>query len=399
MLKAKGNLLVGQSGGPSAVINSSLCGIIEEAIKKEEIGEIIGMKNGIQGLLKEDLIDLRRQNPDVIKGLKRTPTMALGSCRYKLKEQEYDDILKIIAKYNIRYFLYIGGNDSMHTTHEIGRLAKEKGYELYVIGVPKTIDNDLLHNDHTPGYGSAARYNAIMATEICMDTISLKYIEVVKVVETMGRNSGWVTAATALAGKYSPHLIYIPEIPFNAEKFLNDVKTVYDYQGYVVIAACEGLKNPNGSFVAAFQSKMNIDPFGNPELGGLGQYLVDLIVQNLGLKTRLDKPGTMQRSSGSAISKVDADEAYMVGAKAVNLAISYITDKTVTLVRTSNSPYSCETGLANLEDVAIETRKMPPEFIKKDQNNITKAFIEYAAPLIGCPIHDYVELADIKPKL
>jgi len=390
--KLKGNLLVGQSGGPSAVVNSSLCGVIQEAMQHEQIEGIYGARNGVEGLLMEHIVDLRRERPSTIEGLRRTPTMALGSCRYKPADEDYERILDIFSANNVRYFFYIGGNDSMHTTHEIGRIAREQGYDIRVMGVPKTIDNDLAFTDHSPGFGSAARFEAITAGEMVMDTISLRYTEMVKVIETMGRNSGWVTAATALAGKFAPDLIYLPERPFSADKFLRDVETVFKEKGWVVIAGCEGLKNPDGSYAAAYQAGMNIDAFGHPELGGLGQFLVDLIVDNLKLKTRMDKPGTMQRSSGICISQVDADEAYMVGRNAVIGAVEGTTDKMVTLIREPGEAYHCTTGLVPLEEVANAEKLMPDEFINDEGNGVSAAFLDYATPLLGGPLPEYVNL-------
>ncbi len=388
----KGNLLVGQSGGPSAVVNSSLCGVIQEALQHEEIEGIYGARNGVQGLLKEDIVDLRREKPNTIEGLRRTPTMALGSCRYRPTDEDYERVLDIFSAYNVRYFFYIGGNDSMHTTHVIGQMAREQGYDIRVMGVPKTIDNDLAFTDHSPGYGSTARFEAITAGEMVMDTLSLRYTEMVKVIETMGRNSGWVTAATALAGEFAPDLIYLPERTFSEEKFLSDVDRVFKQKGWVVIAACEGLKKPDGSYVAAFQADMNVDAFGHPELGGLGQFLVDLIVEKLNLKTRLDKPGTMQRSSGVCISQVDAEEAYMVGKNAVKAATEGTSDKMVSLVREPGEPYRCTTGLVPLEQVANAEKLMPDEFINDDGNGVTPAFLEYATPLLGGLLPEYVRL-------
>jgi 6-phosphofructokinase 1 len=396
--KLKGNLLVGQSGGPSAVVNSSLCGVIQEAMRHEEIEGVYGARNGVEGLLKEHLVDLRREKPSTIEGLRRTPTMALGSCRYKPVEEDYERILKIVSAYNVRYFLYIGGNDSMHTTHEIGRTAHEQGYDIRVMGVPKTIDNDLAFTDHSPGYGSAARFEAITAREMVMDTFSLRYTEVVKVIETMGRNSGWITAATALAGDFAPDLIYLPEKPFSPERFLSDVESVFREKGWVVIAGCEGLKDRDGRYVAAFQAEMNVDAFGHPELGGLGQFLVDLIVDNLKLKTRLDKPGTMQRSSGLCVSPVDADEAYLAGRNAVRAAVEGTTDRMVTLVREPGDEYRCTTGLVALEEVANAEKLVPDAFINAEGNGVTAAFFDYATPLVGGPLPEYVRLENFPVK-
>ena len=393
MSDLKGNMVIGQSGGPTAVINSSVCGAVQEATRHDAISEIYGMLHGIQGLLQEDLVDLRREDPTVVDGLRRTPSAALGSCRYKLTDQDYQRVVEVCRAHNIRYFFYIGGGDTMHNTHQIGQLAAEGGYEMRVMGIPKTIDNDLALTDHAPGFGSTARYEAIIFSEMVRDTMALRHTEVVKVVETMGRNSGWVTAASAMADDYAPDLIYVPERPFVKDRFLADVEAVYERQGYVVIAACEGLKNPDGSLVAAFQDAMNVDAFGHPELGGLGQYLVDLIVAELDLKTRLDKPGTMQRSSGVCISQVDSQEAYMVGREAVRQAAEGTSGYMVTLERQPGEVYAATTGLAPLEEVANVEKLLPDEFINPDGNFVTEGFKAYTRPLLGGPLPNYVTLA------
>jgi 6-phosphofructokinase 1 len=386
-------MVIGQSGGPTAVINSSVWGAVQEAMRHEAIECIYGMRHGIQGFLQEDMIDLRRETLATLQGLSRTPSAALGSCRYKLTDTDYERVLAVCKAHNIRYFFYIGGGDTMHNTHEIGRLAAAEGYELRVMGIPKTIDNDLALTDHCPGFGSAARFAAVMFSEVVRDTMALRYTEVVKIVETMGRNSGWLTGASALADSYAPDLIYLPERPFSRDKFLADVETVYGRQGYVVIAACEGLRTLDGRLVAANQAALNVDAFGHPELGGLGQYLVDLVMGELHLKARLDKPGTMQRAAGLCISPVDAQEAAMAGAQAVRHAVEGGSGYMVTLVRESNQPYRCTTGLASLEEVANVEKILPDEFINETGNGVTAAFKAYTRPLLGGSLPDYVTLA------
>lgn len=389
----KGNMIIGQSGGPTAVINCSVYGAVQEALRHPQIDGIYGMLHGIQGFLQEDLVDLRQEEPSTLEGLCRTPSAALGSCRYKLTEADYDRVIDLCKAHNIRYFFYIGGGDTMHNTHEIGRRAAASGHEIRVMGIPKTIDNDLALTDHCPGFGSAARFEAVMFSEVVRDTMALRYTEKVKIVETMGRNSGWLTAAAAMADDYAPDLIYVPELPFNRDKFLADVAAVYKDQGYVVIAACEGLKNADGSLVAANLDTMNIDAFGHPELGGLGQYLVDLITVELKLKSRLDKAGTMQRASGVCISSVDAGEAAMVGREAVRQAVAGNSGYMVTLVRQPGDSYQCTTGLASLEEVANVEKILPPDFINESGNFVTAAFKAYTRPLLGDPLPDYVTLA------
>ena len=389
----KGSAVIGQSGGPTAVINSSVCGAVQELMNHVEIDGIYGMDHGIQGFLQEDLLDLRKETAATLEGLRRTPSAALGSCRYKLTDQDYERAIAVCRAHNIRYFFYIGGGDTMHNTFELEQRAAAEGYELRVMGIPKTIDNDLARTDHAPGFGSAARFEAVMCSEIVRDTIALRYTEVVKVVETMGRNSGWLTAATAMADDYAPDLIYLPERPFDRDKFLTEVEAVYKQQGYVVIAACEGLKRADGTLVAAFQDQLNVDAFGHPELGGLGQYLVDLIVAELELKTRLDKPGTMQRSSGLTISEVDCQEAYLVGREAARQAVQGTSGYMVALVREPGETYRCTTGLVPLEEVANVEKLLPDEFINQADNFVTDAFKAYTRPLLGGPLPDYVTLA------
>jgi ATP-dependent phosphofructokinase / diphosphate-dependent phosphofructokinase len=393
MTGPKGNMVIGQSGGPSAVINSSVYGAINEAMRHAEIDGIYGMLHGIRGFLREDLIDLRQEASDVLDGLLTTPSAALGSCRYRLQESDYERIIDVCRAHDIRHFFYVGGNDTMHNTHEIGLRALAEGYELHVMGIPKTIDNDLPFTDHCPGFGSAARYEAIMCQEIVRDSRALRHTERVKVVEIMGRNSGWVTAATSLADDYAPDLIYVPERPFSKERFLSDVEEVVRRQDYVVIAACEGLRNMDGSLVSANLDPLNVDAFGHPELGGLGQHLVDLCSTELSLKSRLDKPGTMQRSSGMCQSSVDSREAAMVGAAAVRQAIEGQSGWMVTLVRDPGPEYCCTTGLARLDEVANVEKLLPDDFINSEGNGVTEAFRRYARPLIGGSLPAYVTLA------
>jgi len=241
--KLKGNLLVGQSGGPTAVINSSLAGVIEEAMQHAEIGDIYGAVHGIEGVLKEELADLRAESKDSIAALKRSPSAALGSCRHKLKDADYEKILKILEAHNIRYFCYIGGNDSADTTHKIWQLAESSGYELRAMGIPKTVDNDLGFTDHCPGYGSVARFNAISTMEAGRDTEAIGLVDNVKIIETMGRNAGWITASCALARREeceAPHLIYLPERVFDMGRFLQDVKQVFGKWGYCLVAVYRG---------------------------------------------------------------------------------------------------------------------------------------------------------------
>jgi len=398
--KLKGNLIAGQSGGPTAVINNSLCGVIQEAQKHSDIENIYGMVHGIQGLLEENIIDLGRQKPEIIEGLRSTPSAALGSCRYKLQDEDYEKILDIFKKYNVRYFIYNGGNDSMDTAHKVGELAKSEGYELRCMGVPKTVDNDLGFTDHCPGYGSVGRWNAIATRDAGRDTEAIGIVDNVKIIETMGRNTGWITASTAL-GKDSedsaPHLIYLPERVFDEEKFLEDVESVYSRLGYALITVCEGLKDKDGKYLTASDRSIYADAFGHKQLGGVADYLCSIIADNLEIKARFDKPGTIQRMSSLCMSKTDAEEAYMVGQAAVENAIEGASGYMVSLVRESNDPYKCTTGLVALEQVANAEKPVPDEFINEAGNFVTDAYIEYAKPLIG-ELPEYVRLEKIAVK-
>ena len=392
--RLKGNLLVGQSGGPSAVINASLCGIIEEASKHSQIEQIYGMGYGIEGLLHKNLmINLTNLSPSVIKRLYHTPSSILGTCRYKLKEDEYEKVFDILKAHNIRYLFYIGGGDSMSTAHKIDELARGNGYPLRVMGVPKTIDNDLPLTDHSPGYGSAARFNAILTMETGLDGRAMQFPEPVKIIETMGRNTGWVTAAACLGKRKeedAPHLIYVPERPFIVDKFLSDVENTYRRVGWVLVVACEGLKDTSGELIAADKRELNIDAFGHPELGGVGEYLTELVKDNLKIKARYDKPGTAQRASMTCVSKVDLEEAYLVGKVAVQQAVKGEDGYMVTLVRESTDEYKCSTGLAKLEEVAGKEKYLPDEFINDEANFVTDKYKQYALPLIGEPLPDYL---------
>jgi 6-phosphofructokinase 1 len=396
--KLRGNLVVGQSGGPTAVINSSLQGVIEEARRHTEIKGIYGMLNGIEGLLDENMIDLRRQPRLTIKGLSSTPSAALGSCRYKLATNDYTRILELLTAHNIRYFFYIGGNDSMDTSHKISQLAEKEGYELHVIGVPKTVDNDLEVTDHSPGYGSVARWVAISTMEAGLDTVAIGVVDKVKVIEVMGRDTGWITAGTTL-GKRSeddaPHLTYVPEVAFIDDRFVEDVRKVYDRLGFCVITACEGLKDESGKSLVESKSAIDTDAFGHRQLGGVGDYLCQLVSTKLNLKARFDKPGTIQRVSMALASKVDLKEAYAVGQAAVKQATKGETDKMVTLVRAPRRRYRCTTGLVELEKVATATKAMPRDFINREGNGMTQEYRRYAMPLIGDSLPEYVKIKKV----
>ena len=395
MSSVKGNLIVLQSGGPTAVINSSVAGVVLKASASPGVGEVYGAINGILGVLNEELVDLKREDPGTIEGLRSTPSSALGSCRYKIDERDLERVFDVIRAHDIHYFLIAGGNDSMDTGDKVARMAQDSGYELRVIGVPKTVDNDLVETDHCPGYPSIARWLAIAVRDAGLDTEAIYTSDTVKVVETMGRDSGWVTAATALARENeddAPHLVYLPERPFAEDRFLEDVDGVYRRLGYCVIAACEGLRDENGEILVESSAAVDEDAFGHAQRGGVGQYLCDLIAKNLKIKARADKPGTIQRVSMVGASRVDLEESFMVGQRAVEYALEGSSGHMVgiargespgTLVPDDGSGYSSAARLVDFARVANSTKGVPDSFINPDGNFVSDEFTAWARPLIG----------------
>ncbi len=395
MAALHGNLLVGQSGGPTAVINASLAGVVQEASRHAEIAGVYGMRHGIEGVLHGDLIDLGAEPPDTVEQLKHTPSAALGSSRYKLAETDVERTLAALRAYDVRYFCYIGGNDSADTSQRLAQAAAQARYELRVIGIPKTIDNDLVETDHCPGYPSVARWLAIAVRDAGMDTEAIGVVDTVKIIETMGRDTGWITAATALArggDMTAPHLIYLPERPLRHDQFLADVERVYRAQGFAVVAVCEGLRDEQGRLLAASTKAVDVDRFGHPQLGGVAAMLCELISGELGIKARFDKPGTIQRVGAALASPIDVEEAWRVGQAAVAHAVSGASGYMVTLERERSDPYRTRTDLVPLERVANKVRPVPDEFIAASGNDVTPAFLQYAAPLLGGPLPPYARL-------
>ncbi len=386
-----GNALVGQSGGCTAVINSSLAGIVQGAARCPEIKAIYGMRFGIQGALAGQFVDLGKLDPAVIEALRFTPACALGTCRYKLQPEDAARMVALCRERAVRYFFYIGGNDSADTSHRIALAAAAIGYELRVVGVPKTIDNDLPATDHSPGYGSIARFVALATADAGRDTEASRLIDPIKIIEVMGRNAGWVAAASAL-GKHdeedAPHLIYIPERPLSVERFLADVQRVYDRLGYAVIVVPETIRDEHGRPLAE-EGAEERDAFGHRRLAGAANRLANLIQDRLGVRARWDKPGTIQRALMAAASTVDLAEAYLVGRKAVEFAVAGQHDVMVTLVREPGPVYRCHAETAPLAAIANQEKKLPPEFLNAEGNHVTEAFLEYARPLIGEPLPRY----------
>jgi len=390
-----GNLIIGQSGGATAVINASLVGAVEEALRDGRVDEIYGMRYGIEGLLREEIIDLRQQPADLWPRLLNTPAAALGTCRYKLRDDDPQRVVDLFRRYNIRCLLYIGGNDSADTAHRVAQAAQRDGYELRAISVPKTIDNDLPYTDHCPGYGSAARFIALATMDSAMNTITMPTHYPVKVIETMGRNAGWLAASSAL-GKHAeddpPHIILMPEQRFNADRFLAQIEAVYRRLGYAVVVVSEAVQDEAGQPLGAV-GQAGTDAFQHPLLSGAAQYLVDIVTKQLKVRARFDKPGDLQRMASNSISHTDRQEAYLVGQMGARALLDGEHDKMVTLVRHTEPEYHCTTDLAALERIANEQRVIPEAYLSEDKTMVTPAFYDYALPLIGDPLPRHAALA------
>ena len=385
-------MIVAQSGGPTAVINASVAGVIQEAGRYEFIEEIYGSLNGILGVFQEDLIDLNEEKARSIEGLKYTPGAALGTSRYKIDDKnkpeqaarQLNRLFEVFQAHNIRYFFYVGGNDSQDTANKIHLSALERGYELRVIGVPKTIDNDLPHTDHCPGYGSVIKYNAATVMEIAMDVSSMATKEgSCCIIEVMGRAAGWIAAGTVLAKRSpgeAPHIVLVPEVSFQEDSFLNKVReTIAAYKACVVVVG-EGLKNTAGEEIGA--DKKDLDAFGHPVLSGAADRLKEIIQRQLKLKTRTVKLGYSQRAAAHFASATDALEASSCGEAAVRAAVSGQSGFMVKLVRTQANPYRWTTGLQELKDIANAVHVIPRDWMSEDGFLPNGKFIEYARPLI-----------------
>lgn len=376
----KGNMLIAHGGGPTPVINSSLLGAVREAKLHPEIETIYGARFGAEGILAGDLLDLGQVDRENLALLAKTPASALGSCRRKLTDADYPAVLECFKRFNIRYFFYNGGNDSMDTCNKIYQLATQTGYELRVIGIPKTIDNDLAVTDHCPGFGSAAKYAAVSALEIAQDASALP-IHVV-VMELMGRNAGWITAASALFADKMPceHLVYLPEVAFDKTAFLGAVQEKFAKGKGLLVTISEGIHYADGSPVA---DSGVVDGFGHKVPGGAAQTLCDMIMAETGLKARSEKPGLLGRVSVALMSPVDQREAEEAGAVAVRSAVEGKTGFMVGFQADRTPAYTCKTCLIPLEDVANAEKKFPLGWIGQDGCSIDKAFIDYCLPLLG----------------
>jgi 6-phosphofructokinase len=399
-MPASGNLLVGQSGGATAVINASLVGVIEAARDAGSVGAVIGMQHGIEGLLGEDLLDLGRQSADVLGRIRRTPSAALGTGRHKLQDDELDRALALFQRHNIRYFVYIGGNDSADTAHRLHAHARAQGYDLRVIAVPKTIDNDLPHTDHCPGYGSIARFLALTVRDAGRDVESSPQLYPVKIVEVMGRNAGWVAAACALARddeRDAPQLIFLPERPPESmESLLSEIGVAVSRQGFCVAVVPETLRDTTGQPLGAGAEQGFTDAFGHQYHPGLAPLLTERVKETLGLRARYDKPGTMARMAMLAISESDLAEAEAAGREAVRRALAGESDQMITIERLGDDPYAVGYGAVSLDRIANTERLLPDEFIGADGRSVTAAFRRYALPLLGAPLPAYGRFAPLR---
>ena len=390
MSQLKGACIIGQSGGPTSVINASAYGAIKTALGEDCITRVLGACNGIKGVLDDNLIDMGKEDPQELAYMQYTPSSALGSCRYKLKDPDEDDtdyqrILEIFKKYDVRYFFYNGGNDSMDTCNKISKFMLKNGYECRVMGIPKTIDNDLAGTDHCPGFASAAKYIATSCMEVYHDA-RVYDTGMVTIIECMGRHAGWLTAASALASYKGcgPDLIYLPEVDFDMDQFLAKVKAIYEKEKKCIVCVSEGIHDKEGTFIAEYANKnMTKDSFGHAQLGGLAAYLASEVKKAINAKVRGIELSLLQRCAAHCASQTDIDESYAAGEAAVKNAVAGITDRMVGYERVmQDGKYTCQIKLFPLDIVANTEKKVPREWINAAGDGIEPAFIDYALPLI-----------------
>lgn len=401
------NILVAQSGGPSAAINATLCGVVEKALADRNVDRIYGAKNGIMGVLSEHFIELNDilANPETLQLLCQTPSSALGSCRMKLSHWEestfeYEKTIEIFRKYNIGSFIYIGGNDSMDTVHKLAEYCRMKKIDdIHIVGAPKTIDNDLVETDHCPGFGSAAKYIAATFSEIACDC-NVYALPSITIVEVMGRDAGWLTAASALGrlnGGSAPDLIYLCERPFDVDQFLNDVREKMAEKHSIIIAVSEGLRNEEGDYVTDTLKDRAEDAFGHKILAGAARFLEEILRQEIGCKVRSIELNVMQRCASHLASAADIHEARLIGMAAADYAISGGSGKMACLKRVSTEPYRFTVDFVDITKIANRVKTVPEEWINEAGNDVTQEMIDYLLPLIqgelpctyrnGVPVH------------
>ena len=383
------NAFYAQSGGVSAVINASACGVIETAMRSRQIGRVYAGRDGIVGALTEDLIDVGRESPATIRGLRHTPAGAFGSARFKLKgiEQnraEYERLIEVFRAHNVGYFFYNGGNDSMDTALKVSQIGAALGFPITCVGVPKTVDNDLPHTDCCPGFGSVAKYIAVSTREAALDVASMARTSTkVFVLEVMGRHAGWIAASAGLAGRSAeepPHIILFPEVPFEQQRFLERVRAAVERHGYCVIVVSEGAAYADGKFLAEGGTR---DAFGHTQLGGVGPVVANMVREAHGYKYHWAVADYLQRSARHIAARVDVEQAYAVGKAAVALALKGVNAVMPTIVRRSDRPYRWSIGHVPLGEVANKEKKLPREYIREDGFGITAACRRYLEPLVG----------------
>jgi 6-phosphofructokinase 1 len=381
-----GKLLIGQAGGATAVINSSLAGVVEEARRSGKFAAIWGVRRAAEGALAEDFVDLTAVGSAQLDRVAATPGAALSSSRHRVDDDDAERMLAIFERHDVTVFIYIGGNDSADTAHRLDCLASARGRQLRAIAVPKTIDNDLPHTDHCPGYGSIARYVAAATMDSARDTASMPTMYPIKFIEVMGRNAGWVAAAATLGKAQpedAPHLVYVPERPVSRNVLLEDVQRAHRRFGMVVAVVTETMRDELGEPFAHVEQSADTDAFGHPLLRGTADSMCRLVERELGLRARYDKPGSLQRMSMRWASPVDLAEAREAGRAAVRLALEGATDRMVTIVREASDPYSSHMESAPLAQIANRQRLLPDEFLTHDGRGVSDAFREYAMPLLG----------------
>ncbi len=396
----KGNAIIGQSGGPTSVINASLVGILKAAQSFAGIKKTLGMRYGIQGFMAEDIIDVGKEAPHTITALKHTPSSALASCRYKLRQEDLAVIVDLLRTYDIRYVFLIGGNDTMDTIHRLEVCAREQKYDLIGVGIPKTVDNDLYGTDHTPGFPSAARWVALSVMQAGILARDMKKVDQFVIHQTVGRSAGWLAGAAAVGKKTpddAPHLIYLPERHFDREKFLADVKRCYDQFGWVSIVCGEGITLADGTPVSASQVK---DKFQNVEFGAMGGTSAAMVLHRMisvefGLRGEFQVPESLPMCAADRAVELDFEEAYLCGWEAVKLARQGKTGLMVTLVRNPGKKYSCTVGTADLAEVAAKAKPMPDGYINKEGNFVSEEFLDYVRPLIGA-MPKYARLSNVQ---
>ncbi len=401
---SKGNVLIGQSGGPTSVINSSLAGVIHGAMNCDRIGRVFGMRFGIEGVLNDYLVDLGSESSEILAGLRTTPGSALGSSRLKLKDEHFPAVLKQLQKYDIRYYFMIGGNDTMDTIHRVTKYANENGHEMIGVGVPKTVDNDLHGTDHTPGYPSAARYVALSVLQAGILARDMQKVDQFVIYQSIGRSAGWLPAAAAcarIADMTPPHILLLPERTFERDKFLSAVADVHQSHGFVSIVCGEGITHADGTPVSVSQTR---DKFGNVEFGAMGgtsaaMMLHRLISDEFGWRGEFQVTESLPMCSADRSVKLDFDEAFACGEEAVKLATTGVGGVMVTMIR-RNQPhekYEIDFGTISLSEVANHERPMPDNFITEDGFGVTDAFLDYVSPLVGV-LPTYATLAANRAK-